>query len=231
VSTSASKSSQSKPVSSQQTNSANASQSNEGAPAQLSSPAQRQQNAQKPKTVDEAPKEKEAVSEPASPVKKVKNCTCGMPLCICPSEKDESKEEDKQPKEHKKPADKKPQPTSSKLQTTTQAQTSTFSGFGGITAAKYDMKGDLNEQARDAIKGGDFAGLQKLIQGGADARYTDRTGNTLVHLAALFNHETMVNYLVKQGADVWVKNPSGETAIDVAQPALGSKMRDLPKKS
>jgi hypothetical protein len=230
------KSTQSKPAVTTQQPSAAKVANTEAPPAQLSTPAQRQQQTAAPKSKnlfpeDEAPKkEAAAVVEPASPVKKVKNCTCGMPLCICPADKDEAKEEEQASKEAKKPApEKKTAAPVSKAQSSTQ--TTTFSGFGASSAGKYDLKGDLNEQARDAIKNGDFAGLQKLLQAGADPRYCDRTGNTLVHLAALFNHENMVNFLVKQGADVWVKNPSGETAIDVAQPALGAKMKEFPKKS
>jgi len=108
---------------------------------------------------------------------------------------------------------------------------SSFSGFGGVTHGTYDMKGDLNEQCRDAIKAGDTPGVQKLLDARADAKYCDRTGNTLVHLAAMFNRLEVVTMLVKGGADVWAKNPSGETAVDLAPTSLQHKMREFPKKA
>jgi hypothetical protein len=57
-----------------------------------------------------------------------------------------------------------------------------FQGFGGSSrsAATYDLKGDLNEQVREAVKAGDLAGVQQLLAAGASAKYIDRTGNALV---------------------------------------------------
>lgn len=89
------------------------------------------------------------------------------------------------------------------------------------------MKGDLNEQCRDAIKAGDAAGVKKLLDGGADASYADRTGNSLLHLAAMFNRYDLVEMLVKRGADMTVQNASKETPIDVAPPSLQYKMKNL----
>jgi len=110
-------------------------------------------------------------------------------------------------------------------QTPSHPSESVFTGFGSASALKYDLKGDLNEQCRDAIKAGDAAGVSTLLSNGAKASYTDRTGNTLVHLAAMFNRLDLILLLVKAGADINVKNPSGETAIDIAPPALAHKMK------
>jgi hypothetical protein len=37
------------------------------------------------------------------------------------------------------------------------------------SARSYDLSGNLDEQARDAIKNGDTAGLEKLLGAGANA--------------------------------------------------------------
>ena len=93
------------------------------------------------------------------------------------------------------------------------------------SANKYDLKGDLNEQCRDAIKSGDASGVKLLIGNGADAKFCDRTGNTFLHLvlaihvmdslslvdgcsqlqlqAAMFNHIEIVTFLISKGADIW----------------------------
>jgi len=89
------------------------------------------------------------------------------------------------------------------------------------------MKGDLNEQCRDAIKSGDINGAKILLRAGANASYKDRTGSTLVHLAAMFNRFDLVELLVKNGASIHEKNATGETALDVAPPSLQHKMRTM----
>ena len=104
-----------------------------------------------------------------------------------------------------------------------------FSGFGGAkpAAAVYDLKGDLNGQCRDAIKAGDIAGVTTLLNAGAEPTFRDHTGNTLLHLAAMFNRADMCSELIKRGADVNDKNPSNETPLDLAPPALQHKMKDM----
>jgi len=89
------------------------------------------------------------------------------------------------------------------------------------------LKGDLNEQCRDAIKAGDSAGVVTLLSHRADPRFIDRTGNSLIHLAAMFNQLDVVTLLIRNGANVWEKNPSGETPVDLAPPSLAHKMREL----
>lgn len=166
-------------------------------------------------------------AEPAK-VKKVSNCTCGLPLCKCPPDEEEKVPEPV--REKKSEAAPAPAPK----RDTPAPIASTFSGFGGYPsasapAAAYDLNGDLNEQCRDAIKNGDLAGVKKLVAAGANVRYVDRTGNTFVHLAAMFNRGDMVSVLVDAGADVMTKNQHGETAIDLAPPALGNKMGSYVK--
>jgi len=111
----------------------------------------------------------------------------------------------------------------------------TFVGFGGSassSAKQWDLHGDLNDQLREAVKCRDLAGVKLLLDSGADARYEDRTGNTVTHLAALFDRFDIVQLLVAKGADLWIQNPAGETPIDLAQPATQKKMRELqPRRS
>jgi len=201
-------------------------------PAPKAAPAEKEE-AFVPRTLEDevdSDKEKEKEKTAAAPAhtKKVSNCKCGMPLCICPAdpEPEEKKEERKKtaPAHSSAAAAKKNAMAPSSFQ-------SSFSGFGGVAAIQYDLKGDLNEQCRDAIKSGDTPGVQKLLDARADAKYCDRTGNTLVHLGAMFNRWEVVSMLVKGGADVWVKNPAGETAIDLAPTSLQHKMREFPKKT
>jgi len=87
------------------------------------------------------------------------------------------------------------------------------------------LHGDLNEQCREAIKSDDLNGVTALLKAGASATYRDRTGATLLHLAAMFNRQEMVALFVKSGADVNAKNAQGETPIDLALPALAAKMQ------
>jgi ankyrin repeat protein len=89
------------------------------------------------------------------------------------------------------------------------------------------MNGDLNEQVREAVKAGDLAGVTQLLNAGASAKYVDRTGNALAHLAAMFNRYDIIELLTQHGADLWVKNPSRETPVDLAPPALQRKMKEL----
>jgi hypothetical protein len=109
------------------------------------------------------------------------------------------------------------------------AAVSTFHGFGGSqkSTVAYDLKGDLNEQVREAVKAGDIDGVRQLLGAGASARYVDRTGNTLSHLAAMFNRFDLIELLVANGADLWARNPAKETPVDLAPPALQRKMREL----
>jgi len=159
--------------------------------------------------------------------RRAKNCKCNMPLCICPPDPSEKKEEKKDTsastaKHHHEVAKRAASPSTSKSPPT---QMSSFSGFGLTTTGRYDMKGNLNEQCRDAIKAGDFAGLQQLLNANASCNYKDNTGSTLLHLAAMFNRGDIVSLLMRAGADLSVKNSGGETPVDVAPFSLQNKMK------
>jgi len=174
----------------------------------------------------EKPKTEEVHDKPAA-VKKVSHCTCNMPLCICPPEK-EKVDDKKVASSHKAVNTSADQPRAAYT-----PQTSSFVGFSAQSKpTAYDFSGNLNDQCRDAVKAGDDEGVLALLKAGADPRYMDRTGMTLVHLASMFNRFSTIQVLVQHGADIWTKNPSTqETAVDLAPPALAMKLQALqPKK-
>jgi ankyrin repeat protein len=89
------------------------------------------------------------------------------------------------------------------------------------------MKGNLNEQCREAIKNSDADGVKQLLVAGADAKYVDAQNNSLVHMAAMFNVVKIVEMLHENGADMETKNGQGETPMDLAPPALQFKMKKM----
>ena len=89
---------------------------------------------------------------------------------------------------------------------------------------QYDLSGNLDDQCRDAIKNNDSAGVTKLLQAGANARYVDHTGNSLLHLAAMFDRYDIARQLIDKGASLTEKNPAGETPLDIAPPSMQHKL-------
>jgi len=181
----------------------------------------------------EASDEKESDgAKPVAPRKKVKNCKCNMPLCVCPPdpETEEEKEERKKLEgtTKKKVVEKKPvEKPASPGKSYPAGFQSNFMGFGQKPARSYDLKADLNNQCREAVKALDVDGVRLLLKAGAKADYKDRTGNTLLHLAAMFDNTELVKLLINAGADPYAKNPDKESPIDIAPPALAMKMRQL----
>jgi hypothetical protein len=43
----------------------------------------------------------------------------------------------------------------------------------------------------------------------------------------MFDQIQTVTLLIKNGANIWDKNPAGETAVDLAPPSLAHKMKEL----
>lgn len=175
-----------------------------------------------------APREeqKDAGVAVAAPPKKVRNCTCNSPLCICPPDAEEARVEESSRAAASSTQAKRQAPAGSQP---AAAAPSAFMGFGGSSrpTTTYNLKGDLNEQIREAVKAQDVEGVKLLLGAGADAKYVDRTGNTLCHLAAMFNRFDILQLLGEKAASFWVKNPAGETAVDLAPPALQRKMKDM----
>ena len=60
--------------------------------------------------------------------------------------------------------------------------------------------------------------------------YVDGHGDTMLHLACIFNENDIAMMLVEKGAPVDVKNAMNETALDVCQPALKKKILVRRKK-
>jgi len=191
-------------------------------------PAKRESRAPPRVEPAEKPKVEEVIDKSPPPSKKVAHCTCNMPLCICPPDKQPlSKADDK------KVASSHKSTTVEQTKQTSPLSPSSFVGFATQSKpTSYDLSGNLNDQCRDAVKAGDDEGIVALLKAGADPRYMDRTGMTLVHLAAMFNRFSTIQLLVSHGADIWTKNPSThETAVDLAPPALALKLQSLqPKK-
>ena len=93
----------------------------------------------------------------------------------------------------------------------------------GGASKTYEASG---EGLRDAVKGGDLRGVRSVL--GRDrglANYQDRQMESMLHLAAIFNHATIAVELVKHGAKIDVKNQDNETPLDVALPSLKAKIQ------
>ena len=69
--------------------------------------------------------------------------------------------------------------------------------------------GSIHVSARD----GDLAGVQALLDIGADVNAKDEEGWTPLHYSARNGHEEIVELLISGGADVNVKDESEETAV------------------
>lgn len=186
-----------------------------------------------------APSAADAVLAPApeKPKKIVqKTCVCGLPMCICPDPKEPT------PAEERKAAAAADAAQAAKSANAANAAPAnkpkvaaarpTF-GFGGSSSssgssAKFviDWQGDLAEQCRDAIKNGDAAAVQELVtKGEVPAQWVDRQGQTLLHLAAMFNRTDVCMMLLERGADPLARNAQKEGVLDVAPPALAAKIK------
>jgi hypothetical protein len=96
-----------------------------------------------------------------------------------------------------------------------------FLSFGSSKTYPADGEG-----LRDAIKAGDVSGVKQVIKDCPSAcNYQDRLSQTMLHLAAIFNHSEIAELLLEAGADPTIPNSDKETAIDVAQPTLKRKMK------
>jgi ribosomal protein S14 len=165
-----------------------------------------------------ARREKQAPAPKAT--KKVAVCKCHMPLCICEPDPEPKAE----PSQVQASQDVK-RDQGVQQQERKKRPKRAFQGFGRKKKAQVSLEGDLNESCRDACKSKDVAGMKTLLDAKANPLYVDKTGNTLVHVAALFDCHDGVQLLIERRANVWFKNPANETAVDVAPISLAAKMR------
>lgn len=132
-----------------------------------------------------------------NPVSGIKECKCGMPLCICEAPAPSS---DALPQQKKiSPAmtassNPKPRKTDTVSKNRSSSSTNKFSSpfnLGHVTnvasarpQTDYEVSG---EGLREAIKNGDIAAVKKLLNEGVDANYRDKQGLSLLHLVP-FSH-------------------------------------------
>ena len=68
--------------------------------------------------------------------------------------------------------------------------------------------------------------VKELLAKGAPATYTDSHGQSLLHVAAMFNCRDIAEALIAAGADVSAKNAQGETPPDCAPVVLANWLRE-----
>lgn len=151
-------------------------------------------------------------------------CTCGMPLCSCQAKQQKAKEKEEHDYEKKQAT---VRPASPKREINPKSQFGHFSGFSSkaVSSVKYDLKGDLNEQCREAIKSSDSRAVKALLDAKATVDYIDRSGNTFCHLACLFDKWDMVKLIADHGGNPYMKNQRNETAVFLAPVSLQHKIK------
>ncbi|KAI9122958.1 hypothetical protein K1719_005847 [Acacia pycnantha] len=170
----------------------------------------------------------------------IKECKCGMPLCICeapPAPSSDAPPQQKITPAVAPPSNPKPKKSDVAPKSRSSTSNSKFSSFnlgrvsGGAsdgTQMNYEATG---EGLREAIKNGDAASVRKLLNQGVDANYKDKQGMSLLHLAAVFNQTDIVFILMDAGASLEHKNAQGETPWDCAPVTLQYKMRQKMEES
>ncbi|KAI4344678.1 hypothetical protein L6164_011877 [Bauhinia variegata] len=169
------------------------------------------------------------------PLSSIKECKCGMPLCICEAPVPSTDATPQQKKStsvvtpQSNPKPKKPDTIKSRSSTSNSKFSSTFNNG---TSDRPQSDNEANgEGLREAIKNGDIAAVKKLLNQGVDANYRDKQGLSLLHLAALFNQTDIVFILMDSGASLEYKNAQGETPLDCAPATLQYKMRKKMEES
>lgn len=70
------------------------------------------------------------------------------------------------------------------------------------------------------VAGGSFRCVELLVNAGADINAVDRSfgdGNTPAHKALLYHRKEIFQYLLKQGANIFIANSQGHTVDDMLQ--------------
>jgi hypothetical protein len=169
----------------------------------------------------------------------VTECKCGMPLCICEAPKPapiaiqvqsataSTVQANPRPKKtNTEPGARKSAASSSNSSSSFFNLSQTNNSSLEKSCTDYDVTG---EGLREAIKNGDARAVRNLLSQGVNPNYRDKQGFTVLHLAALFNQTEIALILMDNGADVEIKNPQGETALDCAPTMLQYKMRERIK--
>ena len=82
-----------------------------------------------------------------------------------------------------------------------------------------------------AIRRGDTAAVQVLIEAGADVNAEDNYGQTALIVATALGHTDAVRALIEAGADVNARSKQGATALMVAQGAGQNEVVGILKKA
>eukprot|EP00163_Fabomonas_tropica_P012223 TRINITY_DN2349_c1_g1_i1.p1 TRINITY_DN2349_c1_g1~~TRINITY_DN2349_c1_g1_i1.p1 ORF type:complete len:163 (-),score=44.15 TRINITY_DN2349_c1_g1_i1:153-641(-) len=157
-----------------------------------------------------------------------------MPLCVCEEEEEEkpaatpvSSNSNSAAAPVQSSATTNTSAAPAKAKPNTAAGASAFASMmGGGSSRKVDLSGNLEDQCRDAIKDGDVRGATQLIEAGVDTAWKDRQGNTLLHMACMFNHTEIAMKLLAAGADPQRKNRDKESCLDIAPATLAFKMKE-----
>ena len=72
------------------------------------------------------------------------------------------------------------------------------------------------EKLFDAVKSGDLAEVERLLNAGADIEARDRWGNTPLHYACINGHTEVARMLLDHGADVGARDQWGDTPLHLA---------------
>ena len=64
-----------------------------------------------------------------------------------------------------------------------------------------------------------------LSEAPGTCKYQDRLSQTVLHLAALFDHTEIALLLLNAGADPYATNHDKEAPLDIAQPSLKLAMK------
>ncbi|KAL2338843.1 hypothetical protein Fmac_013289 [Flemingia macrophylla] len=156
-------------------------------------------------------------------VSSIRECKCGMPLCICeaPATSSDALPEQKKPNPViAAPSNPKTKKTDTVPKNRASSSTSKFNSMfnvGQVTNGTsdrpqnhYEVNG---EGLREAIKNGDIAAVKKLLNEGVDANYRDKQGLSLLHLAAVFNQTDIVFILMDSGASLEWKMADSEMGL------------------
>lgn len=76
---------------------------------------------------------------------------------------------------------------------------------------------ELDQALHRAVKRGDLAAVQSLLEAGADVHHADAIGNTALHDAAIFNGQLpLLDLLLRAGASVHARNHEYATPLGAA---------------